>query len=384
MLPNPGGQIASSEVIGRARLIGLLWEVLERQSLVLVAERRIGKTSIIRKMQAEPIGGKLPVWHDLEGLRTRLEFVESVYNDVESYLSRFTRLTENVRSFLHEIRGAEIGKFIKFPETEKHHWKTILEKTFQDLVAHKGGTLVFLWDEVPLMLQNIVKSEGEPAAMELLDTLRALRQTYPSVRMVFTGSVGLHNVVKSLRAAGYSNRPTNDMYVCDVPPLDEIDAVDLARSLLLGISAKCSDINEVATSIAREVDCVPYYIHHVVNTIAFKGTEAMPDTVAEIVNASLIAPLDPWDLRHYRERLSTYYSREEASLAHKVLDAISRAETPDLDKIFEQLRDSGYREDKDLIRDILTLLEMDHYIVRLPSGGFVFKFGLIRRFWTAS
>src|SRR5437870_4136078 len=129
MLPNPGGQLDPRDVVGRESLIAQLWSVLDKQSVVLVAERRIGKTSIVRKMEAEPATGKLPVWHDVEGFRTRLEFVESVYQDVEAYLGSFTRTTEHVRTFLREIRGAEIGKLIKFPDTEKKHWKTLLEKT---------------------------------------------------------------------------------------------------------------------------------------------------------------------------------------------------------------------------------------------------------------
>ena len=384
MLPNPGGQLAPQDVMGRSRLIAELWRVLDRQSLILAAERRIGKTSIIRKMEAEPVAGKIPVWHDIEGLRTRLEFVESIYGDVETYLGRFTRTTEKVRAFLRETRGAEVGRFIKFPETEKQHWKTLLEKTFEDLVVHKSDTLVFFWDEVPLMLQNIVKTEGEAAAMELLDTLRALRQTHASIRMVFTGSVGLHNVLRSLRTAGYVNRPVNDMLTFDVPPLDEPDAVDLARRLLMGIEAKCSDIDATATAIARAVDSVPFYIHHVVNRIAFRGAHASPQTVLGIVTESLTEAQDPWDLRHYEERLKTYYSAAEATVALEILDTLCEREALRLDGLSEHLKGGSCRGDKEKLRELLTLLQMDHYIVQYPDGSFSFKFHLIRRYWGIS
>ncbi len=43
MRANPGGQIAPSEVIGRDRLIQRLWEILERQSLVLSAQATDGQ-----------------------------------------------------------------------------------------------------------------------------------------------------------------------------------------------------------------------------------------------------------------------------------------------------------------------------------------------------
>lgn len=69
MKANPGGEIAPSEVIGNDIIQGL-WRVLERQSLLLSAERRMGKTCLIKKMVAEVPDGKLAVYRDLEGVRT--------------------------------------------------------------------------------------------------------------------------------------------------------------------------------------------------------------------------------------------------------------------------------------------------------------------------
>jgi len=56
MKANPGGQIAIEDVVGRDQLIQTLWDTLEGTSVIMTAERRIGKTSIIRKMNAQPRG----------------------------------------------------------------------------------------------------------------------------------------------------------------------------------------------------------------------------------------------------------------------------------------------------------------------------------------
>jgi hypothetical protein len=50
MRANPGGILASNEVVGRDELIAEIWRTLAVQSVVLTSERRIGKTSVIRKM----------------------------------------------------------------------------------------------------------------------------------------------------------------------------------------------------------------------------------------------------------------------------------------------------------------------------------------------
>ena len=57
MRANPGGEIDPADVLGRGPLIQGIWRVLERQSLELTAERRIGKSSVIKKMTVEPAEG---------------------------------------------------------------------------------------------------------------------------------------------------------------------------------------------------------------------------------------------------------------------------------------------------------------------------------------
>ena len=52
MKANPGGFIAPENVIGRDDFIAQLWQVLAQQSVILLAERRIGKSSILNKIVA--------------------------------------------------------------------------------------------------------------------------------------------------------------------------------------------------------------------------------------------------------------------------------------------------------------------------------------------
>lgn len=108
MKPNPGGQLAADEVLGRDRLITRLWQVLERQSLILTAERRMGKTSVIKKMTAQPLTQMLVKFRDLEGLRTPLEFVEAVLQDVQQNLSSKERAMGGVHALLKELSGAKL------------------------------------------------------------------------------------------------------------------------------------------------------------------------------------------------------------------------------------------------------------------------------------
>ena len=70
MRANPGGSLDTKDVLGRDGLIQLIWDTLEIKSVRLEAERRIGKTSIIRKMRDEPHGGWSPIYMELERIQS--------------------------------------------------------------------------------------------------------------------------------------------------------------------------------------------------------------------------------------------------------------------------------------------------------------------------
>jgi len=383
MKANPGGHIPPSEVVGRDDLIYVLWRTLERQSVVLSAERRMGKTCIIKKMVAEPPEGSLPIFRDLERIQTPLEFAELVFEDVEKYLSGIRRTATKTRQFLSQLAGVEVGSLVKIPQVHAQHWKTMLAHTIEDLVEHQERKIIFFWDELPLMVYNIKQKTGEAAAMEVLDALRALRQTNETLRMVFTGSIGLHNVITALKRAGYANSPTNDMYKVDVPPLSvEKDATSLALQLLKGEAIYSSDAEALAGCIAEIVDGIPFYIQHIVVQLALSGADATQEQVREIVGRFLVEDQDPWELRYFRERINTYYTEDERPFALNMLDILAGAEDfLSFETLFNRLKLKLATEDAELARHVLTLLQLDHYITRNPEGAYRFRFAIIRRWW---
>jgi hypothetical protein len=62
MKANPGGQIDPKDVIGRDTFISQIWEILAVQSISMNAERRIGKSTVMRAMVAAPRAGWHPIY----------------------------------------------------------------------------------------------------------------------------------------------------------------------------------------------------------------------------------------------------------------------------------------------------------------------------------
>lgn len=383
MRANPGAPIAPSQVIGRDRLIENLWRTLERQSLVLSAERRMGKTSVIKKMQAEAPEELLPIYRDLEHVRTPLEFVETVLQDVEEYLSKLKQSAGRARKLLSQLGGTEIAGF-KLPSVAAPHWKRLLEETIRDLVENQEKKVILFWDEMPYMLGNI----GDEAAMEVLDTLRSLRQTHTEeLRMVFSGSIGLHHAIEKLRESGYANSPINDMYPQDLPPLSDKKATELAYRLLTGEGVLTSSNQKVAAAIAKAVDNIPFYIHHIVLDIAFNHSDKVINeaTIMNIVDATLSNFYNSWDMSHYRRRIDTYYDAEKRPYALAMLDILAVAEEPLLFKeLLERVKSETGSGDREIALTVFQLLQQDYYIIQGSNREICFRYPLIQRYWQLS
>ena len=331
-------------------------------------------------MRAEPHPNKILVFRDLEGITSPLEFAELVFQDVEEYLSQYKRTANKTRKVLEQLGGTEFKGF-KFPAVAASHWKTLLTNTIADLMEQQESTLIFLWDEIPMMLDNIKKQSGDSVAMDVLNTLRQLRQTHGDLRMVYTGSIGLHHVITSLRRAGYANAPINDMYIQEVAPLSVEDAAKLASLLLTGMNIQTEDLRSVALGIAEAADRVPFYIHHIVRELADSPGSHTEVTVDKVVLAGLSDPQNKWDLHYYITRVTTYYDVAEQPGVLALLDILAMSDGPlTFDQLFSRLKAKRRKSEKEETRQLLVLLQRDHYIV-LNAEGYKFYFPLIQRFW---
>jgi len=397
MRANPGGEIAPEDVVGRDRLIRQLWHTLERQSVILAAERRMGKSCVAKKMVAEKPYTAVVIYRDIENIDTPIGFVERIYQDVTPHLSTLKRGQNRFQSLMQQLSGAQITGIGKFPDVVARHWKALLEEMLSDIAENYEGTVIFFWDEFPLMLQKIVQTSGESEAMEILDTLRAARQTHNNVRMLYTGSIGLHHVTTSLRDSGHCNDATNDMRTVEVDPLAAADARELALALLKGEGLKSPQLATVAEVIAGITDGIAFYIHYVISEMKFLGDDASVELAKDIVAKVLVEPNDPWHLQHYRSRLNEYFDASQLEIVLFILDEIAVENTAlSLDMLrtrlaanIEAMNGQAAHQivsgDSELFRRILLQLSRDHYLKQSEiDGAFSYRFPVIRRWWMLS
>ena len=381
---NPGGQLATKDVIGRDDEIARYWRVLERQGLVISAERRIGKTHIVWKMRDECRPDYLPFYQDLEAVHTTAELTRSIYQTVRQSLSALPALKAQFAKW-SALLPERIGG-VDLPTGDSTR-QALLDEAFDDLIGIADGRIILmLWDEFPLMLHNIQEREGADSAIRLLDRLRALRLHHAErLRFLFTGSIGLHLVLRSLRRAGHANDPVNDMMPHTVPPMADADTAALAAALLRETSAVPAQIPALAARIASEVGGFPYYVHHVADQLHQLRRPPTPEDVSSVVGRLVYDAQDPANFNHYINRLSSYYTGEERSLALLVLDTMaahsSHVSTSELINLCRH-KDPSLEDEQ--LREVLTVLAQDHYIdVKKSASGaaYDFRWHLVKRWW---
>jgi hypothetical protein len=390
MKASTGVILSPENVLGRDGLIDRLWRWLKIKSVRLEAERRIGKTSIIRRMTKQPPDGWFPIYMDLEKYHTAEEFAQALAGEVEQFLSRFKRTGRRIGGILSVLRGIKLGAGgfdVTIPQAKEQadgYWKQLLQASVEDLVETKEERVVFFFDEMPSLLSAIAKGPGGAArAMEVLDTLRYLRQTEPTAdgfRMVMTGSIGLHHVVETLRDGGYSNPALNDLEPIEVPPLDPTEAQNLARLLIEGEKLKTNDIAESARVIAEETGGFPFYLQSVVVRLAIDSLSANAADVKKVVRESLRADRDPWQLRYFRDRVGIYYTKDKA-VALAILDTVAVTEKPLAVPEVVTLVKHKLPADAERVGELLQLLSQDHYVTCDDEGRYSFRFPLLCRWW---
>ncbi|UVH57145.1 hypothetical protein NWF24_30620 [Variovorax paradoxus] len=381
---NPGGALALEDIVGRDTLVAEVMDILETQSLQLVAERRMGKTHVLSKLEAQQRDGWVMVKRDLEGVRSAGEFVQYVLADLHPLLGNLKKFREWLASIGSEASGLKIGP-VTLPNFAAKSWKQGLVDTLAHLSESvQTQYVVFLWDELPMMLQNLAKTAPQEA-MELLDVLRSIRQENAKVRMVFTGSIGLHHVVRHLKQQGYVNAPVNDMVTMEVPPLAHADATSLALRLFQDNRIALAD-DAVASVVAAEVDNIPFYIHHVLREFKSKHAgsahRVTADDVRKEVADAIRSARDPWHLKHYEERTREYYASDRPA-CHALLDAVASAEgAMSMQSAINRAKSAVPALDRESWLELTHLLERDYYVVRDPdSGELHYKFSIVARWW---
>jgi hypothetical protein len=354
----PGGALDPRQIIGREDLLDELFLLLQVQSVVVEAERRTGKTSLVTLLESIDRPGVRVIKLSVEGVATPEELVRRLADAASGVLKK--KWTESVAASLDRLGITGIGAVTRQAGIQPD-WKPALDSVLTAIAASDQLVVVVL-DELPYAVQRIGQSASPGEAREVLDLLRNARQSHRTLRFVYCGSIGFHHVIASVRAGSWS--PVNDMRSLAVGPLDPDWAVTLASSLISNEAIPCDDVPRIAAYVAEKTEGVPFYIQSLLADARASRRPLTSDLVDQLFDAALDSPSDPFGVRHLEVRLNDYYL-PDADLAAAILDTV--AEAPSGTIQFTELVKITAAKHADAgdarIRGIVENLKRDHYLL---------------------
>jgi hypothetical protein len=366
-----GGIVQPENVVGRVRDVAEVMQSLNGSGAVLVGDRRHGKTSLARVVQRDArLAGAVVVAVSAEretygefvaALATELGQLEPLWAQEMAKL-RIT-LTAGPLKVERDVRSA-----------------AALDELLDRVVARAGGRQVVLFvDEVTILARNLERHD-RGAGDNFLHVLRRFRQKHgTAVATVLSGSIGFHHVSPDAPST------VNDIRKIVVGPIRADHAAYLAECLLLGERVPAEGRKDVAEAIADGAENIPYYIQHLV-AAALRSwrnsqTPLRPEAIPHLVDEAIENPTDPWDLKHYRNRLRDYYGAD-ANKIGKLLDIYANADAAlSIDDTFMRLQSEGSAiTDRAELVALIERLELDHYLSRSRDAD-RFASPLLQRAW---
>lgn len=336
-----------------------IWEAIHNgEHSLLVAPRRVGKTSIMYKILDEPQDGYIALYIDSEEDNFEYEFWARLFNALkkEEFINKFK---VNAKGFYNKIKNIDIKK-ISFTGIEFGDGKVVNYKNaFEDLMSSlpKEQKVIIMIDEFAQTIENIIKYDSEKNALNLLKTHRAIRQAHQSnnITFIYAGSIGLESVVAKLNGMKH----INDLKPIKVSPLEIDDANKFVEKLLIANNLNIDKV-QIDYMLEKIEWLIPFYIQLILDEIkklSRKTSNITNDTVdSAIYNA--IEHKNYFD--NWRSKINEAFSDKGYLFSKEVLNTISENITINKKEV-ANIADK-YKLSDDEKRETMQSLVYDGYI----------------------
>jgi len=355
-----------------------LWtEIKKGNHILLLAPRRLGKSSIVKYMEKNPHRHYVGVYANIQSDSTINEFYKRMCSMIAKGLSRTDKSKHlilkwkknwQIKSITFE--GIEIG-------AKDLDFRTMFFAMLQDITKLEEKVVLFL-DEFPDVVSKIAEHHSTSEAENLLDDIRRLRHEKKfkdSFILVLLGSVGLNHIVKKI--TGRSDK-VNDLHRLYLKPIEPSELKDFLHHLTADSSMNLS--TEVIEYIKNKiVHLIPFYLQILLEACDdILQKENRPDlsiSDVDLAYRNLIKQHDHF--KDWDERLNEYFP-DKYKYLEKVLSKCAHQNEISIQEIYDlsiplDMQDS-FKADLD---DILVA---DGYLSE-GDDSFHFNSPLLRDWW---
>jgi len=364
----------------------------EGAQILLVAQRRMGKTSLMAEA-AERLGEKyVCLFVDLQGARSGPDAIKEITVKVREYMNLWQRTKDlfgNVLvDYVEEVNAGELGVKIRAGLSEAN-WAGKGDELFRILSGSAKPVVLFM-DEVPILVNYLIKgeegkvtSEGKRRADQFMSWLRKNSIEHQGkVRIVISGSIGLEPV---LRQAGLS-ATVNNFIPFELKAWDE----DIAKNCLSALANEYGiKFEQGATSkiVEKLGSCIPHHVQmffgHIYDKCRRRNNKVCTvKDVEEVYTSEMLGVRGHAELTHYEERLEKVLGMELSPFAFDMLTEAAVVGVLSIEAIAAFAKEysksvTGVAESQ---KEILQVLQHDGYLKK-TAAGFIFESRLLKDWW---
>ena len=365
---------------------------------LLTAQRRMGKTSLVRELlrRLDETGEFAPVFVDLEGAMDAVDAVAEMAAQARSLQGVRGRIMSwagnSLRGVLDNVEELGVSEFrVRLRGgMDAGSWQRIGDQVFEALAANERPVVLAL-DELPILINRLLKGHEYRITTERLSVtdsfmgwLRRCCQAHQGrVCLIISGSVGLEPVLSQAKLSAHAN-----VYEpFDLRAWDHDVATECLAALGRGHGIRLPA--EVRGEMCRRLRCcVPHHVqrffHHLYeHLVRDQRHEATLDDVELVYQRDLLSVRGQRDLVHYEERLRMVLGDDGYTDA---LSLLSEAVVNDgllTHPVVRLYRDEVVAErEEDGMADVLYVLQHDGYLEE-RDGGYSFVSGLLEDWWRA-
>lgn len=388
------GTVPTSKIVGRENDLKRLEKTLEAQSVLFEEIRRTGKTLFLKKYAYIPHKNQKVIYFTLQGIKDVNELIDSLMIDLrkEQSFGQLKIAWNSVKNIFDKVKPDSIDINIvsfKLPEW-KTKWKEALTACLKDISEREKEeeeTLVLILDELPIMIWDWIQNGKAEQAKEFLDVLRRNREVLEDtgkVRFVICGSIGMQVVLKRLKEEySYTGEAFNDMASFSIGAMKPEEATFLSNCLFLD-EFKIEEnefIDDLLEQINTSAERLPFYINILFTIIRNEFEDILSSkNIDESYNMLLNTPKYSKVLKQLEERITIYYTVEEAEVMKSILDYISKQDC----EVKEEDLLNKLNLQKRTLKESLYTLQLENYLtkkIKEESNYFSFKYKLVKKWW---
>ncbi|MFN8579059.1 MAG: ATP-binding protein [Candidatus Sericytochromatia bacterium] len=374
-----GQVVRGRDFFPRDKEVLKLWRKIENGNSILIsAPRRVGKTSLMKYIEDNPKNDYIMVYIVTESINNENDFYKKIYQNLvseETLASISTSLLSISKNYLNKL--SELGlKSIKIDSVkELDYYKELIN--FIKKLKIEPIKLIIMIDEFPQTLENIINEQGNKQALHFLQTNRELRQDSnisDKVQFIYTGSIGLENIVSTINAINL----INDIDIFHLQPLEEKDAIELINKLLDNLDFEL-DENIISYILNKIKWYIPYYIQLILDEISNiyedKELEFTDESIVDIAFKQLLEQRIYFE--HWYKRLDKSYKDNYYKFAKELLNYISKNDCIIENELINLAIGLNIQNN---YKDIINALKHDGYI-HLDNNEYKFNSPLLKIWW---